>query len=210
MEPDGPEVLVPSLTDPEVERLAAGGAVVRDGLLGPRRAAAIRPALERYLPQLFPAGVGRGQARSAGVRSDAIAWLELDDEPALEPLGRAFDALAAEVARAAGLGLVRREVQLARYLPGGVGYGRHVDAFSQGPPGPRRRVTCLYYANPDWCPAHRGELRLWAPADGEEAARCVDVAPLLDRVVLFLSERLAHAVLPTEVPRWAVTAWYSG
>ncbi|HLE44005.1 MAG TPA: 2OG-Fe(II) oxygenase [Methylomirabilota bacterium] len=38
----------------------------------------------------------------------------------------------------------------------------------------------------------------------------LDVAPVLDRLVVFLSERLDHEVLPTLAPRRAVTAWFYG
>jgi len=33
---------------------------------------------------------------------------------------------------------------------------------------------------------------------------------VLDRLVLFLAEKVEHAVLPCAAPRWAATAWYLG
>jgi SM-20-related protein len=36
----------------------------------------------------------------------------------------------------------------------------------------------------------------------------VDVAPVLGRLVVFLSAKVEHEVLPTWAPRLAVTAWY--
>jgi SM-20-related protein len=38
----------------------------------------------------------------------------------------------------------------------------------------------------------------------------VDVEPSLDRLVVFLSERIDHEVLPAFAPRLALTAWYYG
>ena len=36
----------------------------------------------------------------------------------------------------------------------------------------------------------------------------VDVEPVLDRLLVFQSERVEHEVLPARAPRWAVTAWF--
>ena len=67
---------------------------------------------------------------------------------------------------------------------------------------PNRRVTAIYYANPGWRPEDGGALRLHI---GEG---CIDVASVLYRLLVFLSERLEHEVLPARVPRRAVTAWF--
>jgi hypothetical protein len=63
-------------------------------------------------------------------------------------------------------------------------------------------VTAIYYANPVWCPEDGGALRL----HGDEGP--IDVAPILDRLLVFLSERVEHEVLPAVTPRRAVTAWF--
>jgi SM-20-related protein len=63
-------------------------------------------------------------------------------------------------------------------------------------------VTAIYYANPDWQADDGGALRLHL--DGE----LVDVEPRLDRLLVFLSERVEHEVLPARSVRRAVTAWY--
>ena len=36
------------------------------------------------------------------------------------------------------------------------------------------------------------------------------VDPELDRLIVFLSERVEHEVLPARTPRRAVTAWFRG
>jgi SM-20-related protein len=76
-------------------------------------------------------------------------------------------------------------------------------------------VTAIYYVNPGWRPEDGGALRLHAQGtDGADAtdaatsAEAVDLAPLLDRLIVFLSERVEHEVLPTKSTRWAVTAWF--
>ena len=63
-------------------------------------------------------------------------------------------------------------------------------------------MTAIYYANPAWRPEDGGVLRLHG-GDGP-----LDVAPVLDRLLVFLSERVEHEVLPARAPRCAVTAWF--
>src|SRR5262249_34925648 len=138
----------------------------------------------RALP-LRAAAVGR--ERHAGVRGDDIAWLDDD--------GR-FEALRLALNREAWLGLDRFELQAARYQAGAA-YPRHRDAFRGGP---SRRITAIWYLNSEW--SGGGELRLHLP-EGP-----LDLAPLFDRLVVFLSEELEHEVLPATAERWAVTAWY--
>ncbi|PNW74928.1 hypothetical protein CHLRE_12g504100v5 [Chlamydomonas reinhardtii] len=67
-----------------------------------------------------------------------------------------------------------------------------------------RRVTAIFYLNPDWTEADGGQLRLY-PFPGAP----VDVAPREDRLVLFASTRMAHRVLPAAAPRCCFTIWLS-
>lgn len=131
--------------------------------------------------------------KNADVRSDLTVWL--DDSP----LTPCFEALRLELNRTAYLGLQRFDLQLARY-DAGARYVRHRDAF---PGGDNRRVTAIVYLNEAWCPEHGGQLRLHVEPP-------VDVEPVLDRLVVFLSARVEHEVLPSNAERWAVTAWYYG
>jgi SM-20-related protein len=169
----------------EVLALGERGVFVRDGFAGPEAALAMRERVRR-LP-LRPATVGREQRD--GIRGDQLAWL--DDDGRFESLRQALN-------QSAWLGLDRFDLQAARYHAGAA-YPRHRDAFRGGP---SRRVTAIWYLNPEW--SGGGELRLHL----DEGP--LDVAPLLDRLVVFLSEKLEHEVLPSAAERWAVTAWYHG
>lgn len=198
--PLGDWALAPS----DLAALGARGCFVREGFLGEGLARAVRRELAAALgSRLRPAAMGRGAAhRDPAERGDEIAWLEEDlPGPALAALRRRFDALGQGLRRDARLGLSRCEIQVAHYPGGGARYARHRDAFRDAL-GPRRRVTAIVYLNPDWSPADGGVLRLY-PEDGPR-----DVEPRLDRLVVFLSERLEHEVLPAHAPRWAVTAWF--
>lgn len=145
---------------------------------------------------------GAAYRLDAATRGDTIAWLDpAAAPPALAPLCAYLSTLRESLNRDAYLGLDRFDLQLARYPGAGARYRRHRDAF---PGRATRRVTATYYANPDWRPEAGGLLRLHL-AEGP-----VDVEPILDRLVVFLSERVDHEVLPVAAPRLAITAWFYG
>ena len=191
------------LRDEEIAALGEVGYFVRDRF-EPGLALLARAEAERLTDRMRPAGIGRGADHQADrrVRGDEIMWLEPEAEwPALSAMWRNLDRLRLELNAAAHLGLQRMEVQLARYAGDGRHYDRHLDAF----PGPgNRRVTALVYLNPVWRPEHGGQLRLFLP----EGAR--DVEPIAGRLVVFLSDRVEHGVLPAHADRYAMTAWYRG
>lgn len=196
------------LTDAEIHALDAPGWFLRDGVLGRPGSVGVHDAVEALAEagRLRPAGLSRGAAYrvDVAVRGDAIAWIDPDEVPLeFTELWTVFLALRDSLNREAYLGLDRIEVQVARYPGGGAAYDRHRDAFSAPRGGrPNRRVTAIYYANPAWRPEDGGALRLHG-GDGP-----VDVAPVLDRLLVFLSERVEHEVLPAQAPRCAVTAWF--
>lgn len=72
-----------------------------------------------------------------------------------------------------------------------------------------RKVTALYYLNPDWQPEHKGEFRLYGPLPD---AQPTDIAPVGDRLLVFWSDDLIHGVLPNlceshKDHRYALTVW---
>jgi SM-20-related protein len=194
------------LTEEEITALGERAFFVRDGILGEHAARALHAELTAFIASgaLRPAGVsgGAGYRVDAETRGDAIAWLEPAGPPdALDPLRAYLCALRESLNRHAYLGLDRFDVQLACYPGDGARYRRHRDAV---PGRGSRRVTVIYYVNPGWRADAGGLLRLHLP-DGP-----VDVEPILDRLVVFLSERVEHEVLPVAAPRLAVTAWFHG
>ncbi|HEY7600973.1 MAG TPA: 2OG-Fe(II) oxygenase [Methylomirabilota bacterium] len=202
------------LRDAEVHALGTRGWFLRDDLLGRPASLGVAAAVEALAVsgRLRPSGVGRPAVHRVDeeVRSDLMAWVTPDDAPAaLAGLWASFLALRDALNREAYLGLDSMDVQAARYPGGAAGYRRHRDAFAAGPGvRPSRRVTAIYYANPGWRPADGGVLRLHPGAGADGHSEPVDVEPILDRLLVFLSERVEHEVLPTRVPRRAVTAWF--
>jgi len=192
------------LTDDEITALGDGDLVVRDGVLGAAWAVECRRAAEALdaAGGLCAGRVGRGRRDRPELRSDRRAFLsEVEQAPPLAALWAGFESLRLSLNAGAWLGLRRFEVQLACYPGGGARYVKHRDAFAGGP---NRRVTAIYYLNADWQPDDGGLLRAWVPGGTRE------VAPLADRMVIFLSDRVAHAVTPTHRRRYALTAWYRG
>ncbi|KAF4673173.1 Egl nine 1 [Perkinsus chesapeaki] len=88
-------------------------------------------------------------------------------------------------------------------------YIRHID----NPIDDGRILTVMVYLNPpEWSPSvHGGALRVFeaaAAADGSESS--TDISPAGGRLVVFLSDRVPHEVLPVtaSVDRMAITTWY--
>lgn len=204
--PDSPGAELP--TEAEILALGEQGWFVRDGVLGPDGAAAVAAEIDALgrTGRLRPAAVGRGTGRRVDTasRDDSITWLDpAEVPPGLGPLVTRFVHLRDGLNREVHLGLHRIELQVARYPKGSGGYRRHRDAF-RAPAGapPNRLVTAIYYTNAGWRPEDGGRLRLHLPRGPR------DVDPVADRMLVFLSERIEHEVLPTTAARSAVTAWF--
>lgn len=119
--------------------------------------------------------------------------------------------------------IIPSSTQLAVYSGDGARYVRHRDSHDKG--GPHRRLTCIWYGNNDWQHEHGGYLRLYLPHQyrdsddvkngtntsdqddvGDESY--VDISPIYDRLVLFLSGEMEHEVLPSYHQRIALTTWF--
>jgi len=195
-----------SLGDEEIQSLGERGWFTRASFLGEAEARAIHAEAKARVEagQLRPAGIRRGADHTLDrdTRGDFISWVKEEEQgSAIGRLREAYAALGEALSAEAYLGLGRFDLQLAWYPGNGARYARHFDAF---PGQSNRRVTALYYLNPDWVPAQGGLLRIY-PEGGP-----VDVEPTLDRLVVFLSERIEHEVLPAHGPRLALTAWFYG
>lgn len=149
-----------------------------------------------------PAGIGRDQQlqRNTQVRSDEILWIE-----AGEPVGKKFlacmETLRVELNRRLFLGLFDYESHYAHYVPGAF-YKKHVDAFRGRS---NRKVTTVMYLNHAWCAEDGGELVMYTPDDTQVLQR---VQPEFGRLVIFLSDRFPHEVLPAKKDRYSIAGWF--
>jgi len=82
---------------------------------------------------------------------------------------------------------------------------RHIDAYKGAS---TRRLTFLYYINPNWKEADGGHLRIYLPGGSNNNELIRDIEPLGDRLVIFQSRVLEHEVLPTYIHRYALTVWF--
>jgi len=179
------------MTDTELASLASAGWFLREDFPG-AAAASAGAADQSYVAAGLVSGL------DDRVRNDAITWLESSDDGPFTGLFASFEALRVEINRDAWLGLARFDVQLARYAGGAGRYARHRDARWGAD---NRRLTAVAWLNPGWIPAHGGALRLHVDP-------VVDLSPRLGRLLVFLSAKVEHEVLPTFAPRFAATAFY--
>ena len=148
----------------------------------------------------------------------------------LVPILHAFDMLARDLSLIVKLnGVSEIEQQLAYYPDGGAGYDRHVDACNpeyEDDCDEHRRLTAILYLNDDWQKQHGGALRLWPPGSAGEgegegagadaggaeakvkAEPHIDIAPIANRVVVFMSSAIEHQVCASFHPRVAITTWF--
>lgn len=190
-----------------IDTLATRGWCVVDGFLSPIRAAELRESLfGRWSNDEFrAAGVGRGDSWELrpDVRTDRVRWLD----PATVTPAEAYylarmEALRMGINQALFLGLFDFEAHFAVYPPGTY-YRKHLDQFvGRG----NRTLSAVLYLNEGWGADDGGELRLYTdPADETHSQELV---PQAGRLVLFLSARFLHEVLPAKRERMSVTGWF--
>ena len=188
------------------DSLAVRGWVVVDDFFGPSLTAALRGDCQTSSGQgdFRQAAVGGGERRQvrSEVRGDEILWMQqpASSEPQRTCQDR-FERLRLTLNRTLQLGLFEFESHFAHY-PAGAFYARHVDQFR----GDRRRkLSCVLYLNESWKPEEGGELRFYLDGDGAEFE---DVLPQGGRLVVFLSGRFAHEVLPARRERISIAGWF--
>jgi len=200
------------LLKPDLLRLETDGYLVKDSFLGQEK-------LQKYLSnaaQLFqngklkPAGMGKGTEywKEDSVRSDHLLWLNSIFEPtddanllSLRDLVSDLKKIQTQLNEDTDFDSNSSQIQLTCYPGEGTRYIRHLDAYVGSS---TRRLTCLYYMNPDWKKEHGGELRIFDPKGNGYH----DIEPLGDRLLIFQSRLLEHEVLPSYRERYALTVWF--
>eukprot|EP00808_Paulinella_micropora_P006256 g49988.t1 len=195
----------------ELKALNKEGFLIKDAFLGKEGLAEVTKGLEELIEggrlrkaRMNVASQKSGEVQmwaSHAIRGDSICWLHRDDKDLPTGLVRvlgAIDALRVELNEALAFNSPERtQIQAACYEAGSR-YTCHRDTFKGGP---LRRLTVLYYANPNYQPAHQGCLRAFLPSGPR------DIEPRGDRVLIFRSDWLEH-----EKPRdgcLAITTWFT-
>lgn len=179
--------------------LGEGGVLVFDDVLGASATWRVREAALAIdgAGGLAAAGFGPDATLDPETRGDRFTWLDASAPADLMPVLSTFEALRRTLNELAYLGASELELQLSVY-EAGPGYERHLDCHRHSD---ARRLTAVYYANP-WMPGDGGELEVWTST----GSRLIE--PIADRLVLFRSAMVEHAVRPVRVgPRVAVSGW---
>ncbi|MBR9884015.1 MAG: 2OG-Fe(II) oxygenase [Oceanospirillales bacterium] len=185
------------------DELVEQGYIICDGVIDPALTAALYQRIQRLDDDAFQrAGVGREQDQqlNAQIRRDQIRWLDVHDASEAAYLAW-MDQLRHGLNRRLFMGLFDYECHFAHYAPGAF-YKRHVDAFR----GQTNRIlTTVFYLNTDWQTGDGGELLVYP--DHEDTV-LEQVEPKAGRLVVFLSDRFPHEVLPAKVDRYSIAGWF--
>ena len=132
-------------------------------------------------------------------RRDKTLWMDEDDAVQSEYL--AFcNGLKNYLNRALYLGLSYYESHFAIYEEGDF-YEKHLDAFKNSK---SRVVTTVYYLNEGWNTSNGGELLIY----DEEDRLLTKVIPNVNTLVIFLSDKFPHEVLPARKKRYSIAGWF--
>jgi len=132
-------------------------------------------------------------------RSTSIRWLDEDGDAQSEFL--AFTkGLQLYLNRQLFLGLSYYESHFALYKEGDF-YEKHLDALKHSK---NRVITTVYYLDEAWSQRDGGELLIW----DEEEQFIQKVLPEAGTLVVFLSEKFPHEVVPTKRERHSIAGWF--
>lgn len=154
------------------------------------------------------AGIGRQtdfQVQET-IRSDKIHWIQPNSEVTADFL-QWMDSLRVGLNRRLFMGLFDYESHFAHY-PVGAFYKKHVDAFrGNRKQGQSNRVlSTVLYLNDAWRLGDGGELLLYAEDDANKVIETI--LPECGRLVIFLSEKFPHEVLPAKRERKSIAGWF--
>ena len=196
--------LTPGLYDRIADALVEQGYIILPSALPETLGHSLRRRVQTLNRRFFHrAGIGREQNHQlhGGIRRDQIRWLGNQVPVEAEYLAW-MEGLRRGLNRRLFMGLFDYEAHFSHY-PKGAFYRRHLDAFR----GQTNRVlTTVFYLNPNWQPDMGGELLIWPePYSNRVIER---VMPQMGTLVLFLSERFPHEVLPARTDRCSIAGWF--
>jgi SM-20-related protein len=147
-------------------------------------------------------GAGAGRTVRPEIRGDEISWLEPPFAHSLARLSEDLEQLRLALNGELTLGLFDLEFHFARYGPGR-GYARHLDQLA----GHEARVlSWVLYLNDEWRAEEGGALRLYMSQRAR--APFLEFPPRGGRLMMFLSERFEHEVLPATRERLSIAGWF--
>lgn len=157
---------------------------------------------------LAPASTGKQTKLDTNLRGDSTFWINNDTSHLAEHQYLAsMYKLQSALNQAFYLGLDSIESHFAVY-PIGAFYKKHLDQFisDQYKKDAVRQVSSVLYLNEHWQTEDGGQLRLYL--DENMADQTLDISPVGGTLVLFMSSRFYHEVLPARRERMSVTGWF--
>lgn len=145
------------------------------------------------------AGISSNKITDKSRRKDKIKWLDEDNASQSQYL-TFIKELQEHLNKELFLGLKYYESHFSLYEKGDF-YEKHFDAF-QG--SKNRVVTTVYYLNKDWNEKDGGELIIY----NEDNNLLTKVIPKANTLVVFLSEKFPHEVLPAKKKRFSIAGWF--
>jgi len=148
-------------------------------------------------------GIGRGASSyvDKSYRSDTACWLSGDGQAEQAYLSW-METLRLAVNQQLFMGLFNYEAHFAHYAPQSF-YMRHMDAFKGQS---NRKLTTVFYLNPNWDKNDGGELLIYQ--DHKSDTPLQRVVPHMNRLVVFLSDKFPHEVLPAQQDRYSIAGWF--
>ena len=151
-------------------------------------------------------------------RDDEITWLSGDEnEDALSALSQflrdTLGSIMFEIfTKDKGKKILLRpeeyhsNAMLSVYSSNRGGFAKHLDHDDATDP---RKISAVYYLNSNWNEKENGgALLLYPDKVDDDDAKAVRVNPIRDRLVLFWSDQMYHAVEPSNKQRFACSFWY--
>jgi SM-20-related protein len=186
-----------------VQTLADDGKLIWPDFLSQDEVRQLRAEIDARRATFQAAGIGReqGYQRDTTIRGDEVLWLD-NDTPLSVPILAALESLRQTFNSELYLGVAEFEAHFAVYPAGGF-YKRHLDQHRNRD---TRVVTFVLYLNEDWHESDGGQLRIYL--DGEQSGIWQDVTPCGGTLVLFLSDRFEHEVIPATRERRSLTGWF--
>lgn len=149
-----------------------------------------------------PAGIGRqsSQQLNAQIRTDRTLWLDGESQ-AQQFYLQCMQQLRVGLNRRLFMGLYDFECHFSHYTEGDF-YKRHLDAFK----GRSNRIlSTVFYLNKSWIKSDGGELLLYKD---EQSSPLLEVPPLFNSCIIFLSDVFPHEVLTSHSDRYSIAGWY--
>jgi SM-20-related protein len=188
------------------DALVTSGYVVLDGCVPNALVESLaKTVFELQESDMKVAGIGRltDFQLHDSIRADKIHWISANSD-----ITSAFltymESLRVGINQQLFMGLFDFESHFAHY-PVGAFYKKHVDAFRHSQGQANRVLSCVLYLNHDWHVHQGGELLIYEGSGEEIIER---VLPTFGRLVIFLSEKCPHEVLPAVRERNSIAGWF--